>query len=122
MTGAPQPSPVCQQPITLDPADMACIAAARRGQPLPAQLADKLATIVQAAADGRRIKVVYERVPDPAVELEKRFATAQAKLALAGFQLERMADGSFVAAKWTMTRALADVDAVEAFQRQVGAA
>jgi hypothetical protein len=32
-----------------------------------------------------------------------------------------MADGSFVIAKWTMTRALATVADVEAFLRRVGA-
>ena len=53
-------------------------------------------------------------------EGRKAFATAQARLALAGFQLERMADGSFVVARWTMTRALADEAAVDAFMRQVG--
>jgi hypothetical protein len=52
----------------------------------------------------------------------KVFATLQARAALAGFELVRMADGSFVVARWTMTRALADVPAVESFLKQVGAA
>lgn len=52
---------------------------------------------------------------------QKAFATMQARLALAGFQLERMADGSFVVARWTMTRSLADVAAVATFIVQVGA-
>ena len=55
-------------------------------------------------------------------DASKAFANAQAKLALAGFQLEQMADGSFVVARWTMTRSLADMPAVEAFMQQVGAA
>lgn len=56
------------------------------------------------------------------MEARKAFANAQAKLAIAGFQLERMADGSYVVAKWTMTRSLADMAAVETFMQQVGAA
>lgn len=51
----------------------------------------------------------------------KQFATLQARAAIAGFELVRMADGSFVVARWTMTRALADVAAIEAFLAQVGA-
>ena len=52
----------------------------------------------------------------------KAFATLQARAALAGFELVRMADGSLVVARWTMTRALADLAAAEAFLQQVGAA
>ena len=52
----------------------------------------------------------------------KAFATLQARAAIAGFELVRMADGSFVVARWTMTRALVDVQAVERFLKQVGAA
>ena len=55
------------------------------------------------------------------LDARKAFANAQAKLAIAGFQLERMADGSFVVARWNMTRSLADMMAVMAFQEQVGA-
>jgi hypothetical protein len=51
----------------------------------------------------------------------KLFATLQARAALAGFELVRMADDSFVVARWTMTRALADVLAVERFLKQVAA-
>ena len=51
----------------------------------------------------------------------KMVATLQARAALAGFELVRMADGSFVVARWTMTRALHDVAAVDAFLAQVGA-
>ena len=51
----------------------------------------------------------------------KLFATLQARAAIAGFELVRMADGGFVVARWTMTRSLADVAAVEAFLMQVGA-
>ena len=51
----------------------------------------------------------------------KHIATLQARAAIAGFELAQMADGSFVVARWTMTRALADIAAVEAFLVQVGA-
>ena len=51
----------------------------------------------------------------------KAFATLQARAALAGFELVRMADGSFVVARWTMTRALVDIQAVERFLKQVDA-
>ncbi|MDP9126095.1 MAG: hypothetical protein M3N82_16130, partial [Pseudomonadota bacterium] len=37
----------------------------------------------------------------------KLLATLQARAAITGFELVRMADGSFVVARWTVTRALA---------------
>lgn len=52
---------------------------------------------------------------------QKQVATLRARAALAGFQLERMADGSFVVARWTMTRSLANVQEVEFFLKQIGA-
>lgn len=52
---------------------------------------------------------------------QKAFATLQARAAIAGFQLERMADGSFVAACGLLACSLADVGAVEAFLKQLGA-
>ena len=51
----------------------------------------------------------------------KTFATLQARAAIAGFELVCMADGSFVIAKWTMTRAFPDTASVESFLVQVGA-
>lgn len=41
--------------------------------------------------------------------------------ARAGFEVVAMADGSFVVGKWGMIAALADLAAVEAFLRKVGA-
>ncbi len=52
---------------------------------------------------------------------DKTFTTLQAKAALKGWQVERMADGSFVVARWTLTRSLPDLASLEAFLRQVGA-
>ena len=51
--------------VTLEPADVEAVHAARRGEPLPPELVRKLATIVQAAADGQRIKVVHTRIEPP---------------------------------------------------------
>ena len=53
---------------------------------------------------------------------DKAFATLQARAALAGWQVERMADGSVVVARWTLTRSLPDVAALERFLREVGVA
>ncbi len=52
---------------------------------------------------------------------DKAFSTLQAKAALAGWQVERMADGSIVVARWTLTRSLPDLAALAQFLRQVGA-
>ncbi len=68
-----------------------------------------------SAADGLRAVT-----PD-----DKVLATLQARAALAGYELVRMADGSFVVARSGApgtTRALADIAEVEAFLQQVGAA
>lgn len=52
----------------------------------------------------------------------KRFATLQARLALKGYVLRRIDDGTFVCSRWGMFRELADLAAVERFVAQVGAA
>lgn len=51
----------------------------------------------------------------------KREADLIARGALAGFAVVRMADGSYVGARWGMVAALQDLDAVDAFLRRVGA-
>lgn len=51
----------------------------------------------------------------------KQFATLQARAAIAGFELVRMADATFVVARWGLVRPLVDVGAVESFLAQVGA-
>lgn len=51
----------------------------------------------------------------------KAFATLQAQLALAGFQLTRDGRGGFVVASLGRHRDLDSLGAVEAFARQVGA-
>lgn len=65
------------------------------------------------------------RLPD-AEELRvdgqrKAIATLVARAALAGYQLLELADGSFMASRWTLLRPLASVEAVEDFLRRVGA-
>ena len=44
----------------------------------------------------------------------------QARAALAGFELARMADGSFVIGKWNLLRSLEGLAAVNAFLAQAG--
>ena len=51
----------------------------------------------------------------------KRFATVQARLALQGFVLRKIDDGSFVCSRWGMFRELQNLDAVERFAGLVGA-
>ena len=52
---------------------------------------------------------------------DKSRATLAAKLAIAGYSLHEMADGSFLASRWNHTRPLRDLHAVLGFARQVGA-
>ncbi|MES2099055.1 MAG: hypothetical protein V4569_04490 [Pseudomonadota bacterium] len=52
---------------------------------------------------------------------DKEVSTAIAKAALAGFELVRMADGSFVVGRWGMVRSLEGMAAVQAFLVRVGA-
>lgn len=47
--------------------------------------------------------------------------TLQARAALAGFELVRLADGSFMVSRWGMFRPLVDELAVLEFLRSVGA-
>ena len=51
----------------------------------------------------------------------KPYLTLQARAALAGFELVRMGDGTFLVCRWGMFRPLADDAACEAFLNRVGA-
>lgn len=57
--------------------------------------------------------VMHKRVKDE--------ARLQARAALAGFTLEKQADGTWLAGRWGHFRPLADAAAVERFLRAVGA-
>lgn len=58
----------------------------------------------------------------PACEpTDKLAATLTARAALAGFALQRLADGSYLASRWNLTRPLPDLWAVSRFLDQVGA-
>lgn len=51
----------------------------------------------------------------------KVFEDLRAKLALAGgFELHQLADGSYLVARWGLTRELADLDAVRQFLARMG--
>jgi hypothetical protein len=56
-----------------------------------------------------------------AADTDKRARTLQALLALRGHELHILADGSFLATRWGLSKALRDLAAVEQFARQVGA-
>lgn len=51
----------------------------------------------------------------------KAVATLQARAAIAGYELVQLADGSFIASRWSMFRSLDHIAAVEAFLVRVGA-
>ena len=53
---------------------------------------------------------------------DKTRATLAALLALKGYSLHEVADGSYLASRWNHARPLRDLHAVQAFARQVGAA
>ena len=53
---------------------------------------------------------------------DKSRATLAALLALKGYSLHELADGSYLASRWNHTRPLRDLHAVLGFARQVGAA
>jgi hypothetical protein len=50
----------------------------------------------------------------------KQFATLRAQCALAGWTLNEQPAGTFVVARWGMSRVLPDLAAVEGFVAQVG--
>lgn len=52
---------------------------------------------------------------------DKHAATLVARAAIAGYELVRLADGSFIASRWGMFRTLDHAAAVEAFLRRVEA-
>jgi hypothetical protein len=58
---------------------------------------------------------------DVPYHLEKVRATLAARLALAGFVLLELADGTFLVSRWNLSRPCADLRAVAAFAEQVGA-
>lgn len=53
-------------------------------------------------------------------EEAKRFATVQARAALAGVELVRLADGSLLASKWGMFKSFSDADEVDSWLVRVG--
>jgi hypothetical protein len=58
------------------------------------------------------------------IEQKKRFATLQAKAALAGVALHRLCDsacgsGGFLVSKWNLTTELPSLDAVDAWLNQL---
>lgn len=59
---------------------------------------------------------------EPAQELDgKEFNTKAARAALAGYSLQKLADGGFVIGKWNLNRSLDSLDEVEQFLERVGA-
>lgn len=52
---------------------------------------------------------------------DKDDATRVARAALAGHQLRKLADGTWLVTKWNLQRELKDDAAVDEFLRQVGA-
>jgi hypothetical protein len=50
----------------------------------------------------------------------KREATLIASGAIAGFEVVRQADGSYVVGRWGMLKSLPDIEALEAFLVRVG--
>jgi hypothetical protein len=56
-----------------------------------------------------------------ATDTDKRARTLQALLAMRGHELHILADGSYLATRWGLSKALRDLAAVEQFARQVGA-
>lgn len=59
---------------------------------------------------------------DKARERAKRFTTLQAQLALRGHAVHHLATGGFLVVLAGYTRHFVDLDGLEAFARQVGAA
>jgi len=58
-----------------------------------------------------------DKQPDPT----KITATLAAQLALRGFALDELTDGSFVVSRWSLVRLLPDVQAVREFAAQMEA-
>ena len=51
----------------------------------------------------------------------KQLANLKAAFALAGFAVHETASGGFLVSRWNLSRECADMDALTAFARQVGA-
>lgn len=65
-----------------------------------------------------------EAEKNPAEEARKRFATLQARAAMAGVALSRLDDDRgrpvFIASKWALTKQLDSLDEVSAFLTRIG--
>jgi hypothetical protein len=59
--------------------------------------------------------------PEQADAHRKLVATLMARAALAGFELVELADGSFIASRWSLFRSFEHPAAVEQFLRRIGA-
>ncbi|MBL8288280.1 MAG: hypothetical protein JNL85_09885 [Rubrivivax sp.] len=58
----------------------------------------------------------------PGADPEKAYRTLQAQFALRGTELVKLADGSFIAARWGLVRPLATLAEAEAFLVRIGGA
>lgn len=71
---------------------------------------------VRGPMQNRKHTVIFEQAGGHG----KRLATLRAQLALEGFVLHEADEGSFLVSRWGQSRALANLEAVIAFLRQVG--
>jgi len=55
-----------------------------------------------------------------ATEQHKQLSTLQARYAMAGFGLHALADGSYLACRWNLSRSLPTLEAAGAFLRMIG--
>lgn len=91
------------------------------------QAAAAAATIVAAAGAPAAAAIAAAAGAPPTSQADdlgsgaKEFATAQARAALKGFELVAMPGGGFVSSQWGHIRALATMDEVAAFLKQIGA-
>lgn len=67
-------------------------------------------------------QTVSQQSTAPTAALRKALETLRAKLALRGYELHELADGSLMVSRWNLSRPLSSIEAAEAFARQVGAA
>ena len=131
---------VPDQVIRLSVVDLALMAAARRGAPLPSELARKLVTILLAVAAGKGVTCTREddeSAAPPAPHLacavrsletardsrdHKRFLTLQAQLARRGFNLDPLTPETYLLQHRGLTGVLHSLDAAQRFLDELGGA
>ena len=120
--GAQAPGLAAPECARVDPVGLATLGAAAAG-PVGLSPPTKEDAPRLAGDEGIRRREQDDNQDSDATDAQRKaLATLTAKMAIAGFSLHPLADGSFLACRWGLSRPLPDLYAAHRFLRHIGGA